>query len=113
VRGREDDGRRARLGGKPLRGLDLADPLAERLDDPPAAQIRAERDREARERITQNGGPESGARTPAVISVSVMTPIVFWASFVPWASATIDAETIWPILKPRVTVPSSARAVIR
>jgi hypothetical protein len=29
-----------------------------------------------------------------VINASVMTPIVFCASLVPWASATIDDETI-------------------
>ena len=65
------------------------------------------------ERMTRNGGPEFGPSTPAVISVSVMRPIVFWASLVPWASATIDADTIWPNRNPRLTVPSSARAVIR
>ena len=54
----------------------------------------------------------AGSR-PALISVSVMTPIVFCASLVPWASATIDAETIWPSLNPLVTVPFAARAVIR
>ena len=40
-------------------------------------------------------------------------PIVFWASLVPWASATIDADTICPTLKPCFVVPSSARSVIR
>ena len=65
------------------------------------------------ERITQNGGPEFGASTPAVIRVRVMMPIVFWASLVPWASATIDADTICPALNPRFVVPSSARVVIR
>ena len=42
-----------------------------------------------------------------------MTPIVFCASFVPWAGATIDADTICPIRNPVRTVPSSARAVTR
>ena len=42
-----------------------------------------------------------------------MMPMVFWASLVPWASATIDAETIWPSLKPFVTVRCAPRAVIR
>jgi hypothetical protein len=64
-------------------------------------------------RITQNGGPASGCRMPAVIRVSVMTPIVFCASLVPCASATMEADTICPTLKPLVTVPSAARAVIR
>ena len=35
-------------------------------------------------------------RTPGGDSASVMTPIVFCASFVPCASATSDAEPIWP-----------------
>ena len=34
------------------------------------------------------------------ISASVITPIVFWASLVPWASETIEAEPIWPMRKP-------------
>jgi hypothetical protein len=63
--------------------------------------------------MTQNGGPASAGSTPAVIRVSVMIPMVFCASLVPWASETIDAETIWPILNPLVTVPFAARAVIR
>ena len=29
---------------------------------------------------------------PLAISASEITPIVFWASLVPWASATIDEE---------------------
>ena len=68
------------------------------IRQPPS--VGAQRDREP-------GGedhPERRARsrrasTPAVISVRVMMPIVFWASLVPWASATIDADTIWPSLE--------------
>ena len=41
--------------------------------------------------MTQNGGPASAGSAPAVIRVSVMMPMVFCASLVPWASATIDA----------------------
>jgi hypothetical protein len=44
--------------------------------------------------MTQNGGPALAGSRPALIRVSVMTPVVFWASLVPWASATIDPETI-------------------
>ena len=66
-----------------------------------------------KETMTQNGGPASAGSTPAVISVSVMIPMVFCASLVPWASETIDEETIWPSLNPLVTVPFAARAVIR
>src|SRR3954468_6051846 len=50
---------------------------------------------------------------PAVIRVNVITPMVFCASLVPWARASIDAETRWPTWKPRVTRPGSARAVTR
>jgi hypothetical protein len=39
--------------------------------------------------MTQNGGSALAGSRPALISVSVMTPIVFCASLVPWASATI------------------------
>ena len=42
-----------------------------------------------------------------------MMPMVFCASLVPWASATIDPDTIWPSLNPFVTVPFAALAVIR
>jgi hypothetical protein len=63
--------------------------------------------------MTQNGGPEFGASAPAVIRVRVMMPIVFCASLVPWASATIEADTICPTLKPFFVVPSWARTVIR
>lgn len=45
---------------------------------------------------TQNGGPESGASRPPAISVRVMTPMVFCASFVPCARATSDEVKIWP-----------------
>ena len=65
------------------------------------------------ERTTQNGGPASGGSRPAVISVSVMMPIVFWASLVPCASATIEPETTWNRRKPRFTVASAPREVIR
>ena len=41
-----------------------------------------------------------------------MIPMVFWASLVPWASETIEPETIWPSLNPLVTVSCAARAVI-
>ena len=37
---------------------------------------------------------------PAVIRASVMTPMVFCASFVPCASATSEDVKIWPTRKP-------------
>ncbi len=63
--------------------------------------------------MTQTGGPAFGARTPDAMRVSVMTPIVFCASEVPCASETIEAEAIWPTLKPFFTEVSSDRAVLR
>ncbi len=50
--------------------------------------------------MTQVGGSESGAIEPPAIRASVMMPIVFCASFVPWASETSPAEAIWPTRKP-------------
>ena len=47
-------------------------------------------------RTTQKGGADPGPA--AVIRVSVITPIVFCASLVPCASATVDAETTCPNL---------------
>lgn len=48
------------------------------------------------ETMTHSGGLEPGARTPPVTRASVMMPIVFWASLVPWASETRPAEAICP-----------------
>ena len=62
---------------------------------------------------TQNGGPDPGASAPAVIKVRVITPIVFWASLAPWASATVEAEATCPSRKRRRTVRGSAPAVTR
>ena len=63
--------------------------------------------------MTQNGGPALGGSAPAVINARVMTPIVFCASLVPCASATMDEDTTWPSRKPRLTVPAAPCAVIR
>ena len=41
VRGRPEDRRAGRLRGEALRRVELRDPRAERLDDPPAARVRA------------------------------------------------------------------------
>ena len=60
-------------------------------------------------RTTQNGGAEPGTSRPAVIRVSVITPMVFCASLVPWASATVDADTTCPNLNRRFTFALSAR----
>ena len=76
-----------------LRCLDLGEALAQGADNPPAAEVGAERDRRGRQlRITQTGGAAFGGSTPAAISVSVITPIVFCASLVPCASETSDGR---------------------
>ena len=68
----------------------------------------------AAETTTQNGGSEPVAtRLPLAISASVITPIVFWASLVPWASASRPPETTWPKRNPRVTGPGRWRPTIR
>jgi hypothetical protein len=46
------------------------------------------------EAITQYGGAEPAASAPVEISVSVITPIVFCASLVPWARETSEAEMV-------------------
>ena len=43
------------------------------------------------------------AMVPLATSASVITPIVFWASFVPWARASSPPEITCPPRKPRVT----------
>ncbi len=48
------------------------------------------------ETITHSGGSESGTSTPPVTRASVMMPMVFCASLVPWARETRPAEAIWP-----------------
>ncbi len=52
--------------------------------------------------MTHSGGPASWPSAPAEIRARVMTPMVFCASYVPWARATSEAEAIWPIRKPLV-----------
>ena len=50
--------------------------------------------------MTQTRGPEPAAGGRAEIRARVMMPIVFWASLVPWASATRLDVKIWPARKP-------------
>jgi hypothetical protein len=45
------------------------------------------------------------------MKVSVIAPIVFCASLVPCASATSDADTVCPALKPLRTVSCRVRRV--
>ena len=50
---------------------------------------------------------------PYAIRERVMTPIVFWASLVPWASDTSEAEPIWPQRKPASRRASGILVTIR
>jgi hypothetical protein len=62
--------------------------------------------------LTHNGIEAVSVHSPAARRARVMTFIVFWASFVPWASETSDALPIWPRRKPwsvkRVATPATA-----
>ena len=79
---------------KPCALLELADALAEGLDDPPPAHVGAECDCEPRgENDPERGAGVRGQRAGRDQRERTM-PMVFWASLVPWASATIDEETI-------------------
>ena len=50
--------------------------------------------------ITHSCGPVPAACRLAAINTNVITPMVFWPSEVPCASATIDAVKACPYLKP-------------
>ena len=63
--------------------------------------------------MTHSGGAARAGSRPTVIRVRVITPMVFCASLVPCASATIDADTTCADRKPRLTVRRSPRAAIR
>jgi hypothetical protein len=67
----------------------------------------------AQSTTTQNGVLALAASVPLAISASVMMPIVFCASLVPWASETIDAEQIWPIRNPALRLSARIERAIR
>src|ERR1700757_1726507 len=67
----------------------------------------------AQQTMTQTGALEPLATVPLAISARVMTPIVFCASLVPWASETTQAEPTCPIRKPCLRAPSVSDLVIR
>ena len=62
---------------------------------------------------THNGGADCAGSRPTVISIRVITPMVFCASLVPCASAIIEAETICARWNPRTIVRRSLRAATR
>ncbi len=67
----------------------------------------------AQVKITQNGAVALAGSVPFAIRASVMTPIVFCASFVPCARDTMEAEPICPIRKPWLRPPEVRLRLIR
>jgi len=67
----------------------------------------------AQDRITQNGAFEPAGIVLFTIRASVMTPMVFCASFVPCARDTMHADPICPIRKPCERAPSLRLRLIR
>src|ERR671914_1258521 len=68
----------------------------------------------AAETITQNGGVGSPAgREPYATSARAITPMVFWASLVPCASASSPPDTTWPPRNPLATGPGWSLPTIR
>ncbi len=59
----------------------------------------------AQDTITHAGALAPEARVPLAIRARVMTPMVFWASLVPWASDPMEADPICPSRNPWVWVP--------
>ena len=62
--------------------------------------------------LTQSGIAPRSVQLPYAISARVITPIVFCASLVPCASATSEADPIWPQRKPFSRGPVATAAVI-
>lgn len=67
----------------------------------------------AHEPITQVGALAPLCSVPLAIRARVMTPMVFCASLVPWASETMQAEPTWPSRKPCRCGPSATLRVRR
>ena len=84
----------------PCGGRDLDQALAERTDDPPAAEVGAGGDGDRAGELHPERDAVVSVHSPAAIRARVMTPIVFWASLVPCASETSEALPIWPQRKP-------------
>jgi hypothetical protein len=78
--------------------------VTERLDDPPAARVRAERHRVA-EQVDHHGRARRSRRAGCARDHEreAMMPIVFCASFVPCVNATKPPETSWSLLNQRFT----------
>ena len=63
--------------------------------------------------FTQNGMVLKLVQCPVASRASVITPIVFCASLVPWASETSVAVPIWPQRKPELRNRAATPAVTR
>src|SRR4051794_6543846 len=63
----------------------------------------------AAEMMTHSGRSSPADTWPVVSRARKMTPIVFWASCRPWPNAIAAADTVWAILKPRLTRPGLRR----
>jgi hypothetical protein len=62
---------------------------------------------------THVGGAEFFGSVFTVIGANVITPVVFWASLVPCANATREADTTWQRRKSSATISGAPWAVIR
>ena len=87
VRRAPEQERRRRLGGHAGAQVEVGQAAADRVDDAPATDVRAQRDRQGGEKITQSSTTNC-AFSPLTTIARAITPIVFCASFVPWVSAT-------------------------
>ena len=67
----------------------------------------------AQARMTQNGAFAPECSVLFAIRASVMTPIVFCASFVPCARDTMHADPICPMRKPWLRAPWVRLRLIR
>ena len=125
-RGRDDvrrGNREAEVGGrraaradaavsaaKPCAGVELHEPHAERADDAVTARVGAEADRRWPTRTSPRAARRAWGSCRPAKSASVITPIVFCASFEPWLNAITDAETSCASRKRRISAARVARS---
>ena len=80
-----DDQRGRRFAGEAVNGFQFEDLMPHGFDDFPAAHGSTERHKGGTEELDPEGLKMKRAR--------VITPIVFWASFIPWLVAMNAAES--------------------
>ena len=93
-----------RLGGEAARRLHLVDAAADGADDPPAAEVRAGRDREPGRELHPVRDVEWSI-CPSSRRASAITPIVFCASFAPCVNAIHVPEKSCPMRNVRLPKP--------